>query len=121
MIGKKTSKPNQRQKQRAAFLALRDIVWRLTDSVVSKVTGAPADEDEDNLSGGLKRPDITTCTFHVFFLSIGETEEQIERLRNEPIQRIYSPKRSRLVSKLKTAFVKPINATAAKVSPGDAS
>jgi len=117
MIGRITSKPNFQQRRRASFFMARAITWRLIDIIVDKAK--EMNQRCSDLPEPTSRPEVTTCVFHVFFLTLDETEEHLSRLRNEPVRQDSAPKRSRLVSKLRTAFIRPIDRTAAKVSRGD--
>lgn len=60
-----------------------------------------------------------TATLHIGFLSIKESPEMLERLKNERTEEP-SPARSKFASLVKKYAVSPIDATASRVSPGDA-
>jgi hypothetical protein len=62
---------------------------------------------------------MVTATLHVGFLSLGESPEMIARLKNEQ-PGDPSPARSRFAELVKKYAVAPIDATACRVSPGDA-
>jgi len=65
----------------------------------------------------LKQPpweDVTTCTLHVFFLSLEETDEQIELLRKPEPKGEPRIATSRVMA-TNLAQINPINRTAAKV------
>ena len=64
-------------------------------------------------------PDIEhpTAELHVFSLSHEETQEQLERLKNENAKQHGHPARSRLASFTKVAT--PIDAVACRVAPTD--
>jgi hypothetical protein len=77
--------------------------------------------DAGYLRPGFVSPDaehIVTATFHVGFVFIAETPEMVARLKNEP-RCDGSPARSKFAEMLRRYAVAPIDATAARVSPGD--
>lgn len=60
----------------------------------------------------------TTCTLHIGFLSILETPEELARLRHDPEQlRQDSVARSKIVRRMTTHQVTPIDRVAARVAP----
>lgn len=60
-----------------------------------------------------------TAIMHVGFLCIRETPEMLDRLKNERREEP-APARSRFASAINMYAVSPIDATAGRVSPGDA-
>ncbi len=61
-----------------------------------------------------------TCTMHVFFIGIVETEEHIRILNNTDDESIAEQvARSKIAKYLKTKYAKPINRTTHKVAPLD--
>lgn len=78
---------------------------------------------EDGLFHGVGRnsPDDShpTATLHVGFLSIIESPEMIERLRNESMES-GKPARSRFANDARTKNVAPVDATAGRMYRGNA-
>lgn len=62
---------------------------------------------------------FVTATLHVGFLSLPESPEMLARLKNERPE-ASSPARSRFANSVQKYAVSPIDATAGRVSPGDA-
>jgi hypothetical protein len=62
---------------------------------------------------------VVTAILHVGFLSLPESPEMLERLKNEP-RDAPAPARSRFANCVQKYAVAPIDATAGRVSPGDA-
>jgi hypothetical protein len=62
---------------------------------------------------------FVTAILHVGFLSLPESPEMIARLKNELAEEP-SPARSRFANSVQRYAVSPIDATAGRVSPGDA-
>jgi len=60
-----------------------------------------------------------TAILHIGFLSLPESQEMLQRLKNERPEDS-SPARSRFSKAVKKYAVAPIDATAGRVSPGDA-
>jgi hypothetical protein len=122
MKGRITSTPSEEQFMASVRYALRVIAWNLDDEqkrAVKKRAGKSDDSQDGELVASFApQSGIATCVFHVGFISIGETEEQLRRLRNEPVTCDFSPCRSRFINHSAAHYVFPIDATAARVAGG---
>jgi hypothetical protein len=103
---------------RSFLEALRAKAWRIVDRYATLPQRSTVNSriERAELAYGTS---LATCVFHVGFISICETAEQLDRLRNEPVSCDYSPARSRFIRHVGSHFVAPINVTAAKVAGGD--
>jgi hypothetical protein len=70
-------------------------------------------------SGRIFDDSPVTAVLHVGFVFIRESQEMVELLKNEEPSES-SPARSRFANEVKVRAVSPIDATAGRVSPGDA-
>lgn len=62
-------------------------------------------------------PGVTTAILHVGFLTLGETEEMVARLRNESLrENVNKPARSKMFATAQRQAIAPINALAAAVT-----
>jgi hypothetical protein len=120
MIGRTTSTASDSQIDAAVLSALRLKAWRLVDAFVQRSRAyqfkghCGEREDESAISGCRQSP--ISCVFHVGFVSIIETPEQLERLRRERVAIPSSTARSRMGRMIEREFVRPIDSTAAKVA-----
>lgn len=112
MIGRTTSRMSIDQKSRAVLWELRCVAWALTDAMLAR---SPGDEQVLAERG---RPPVTTCIFHIGFVSIIESDEHLRRLRNEPVSCGSGPARPALMRTIRSQFISPIDGTAARVAGG---
>ena len=68
----------------------------------------------DVVCAGTVFPDIHTCTLHVFFIHLEETEEMLQRLRSDTATPLDSTARSK-IGKTPLRKITPIDSTANKV------
>ena len=113
MNGRITSRKNYEQRRRALMAFLFDKACQITDEWSSK-RALPEDEPRVEHRAG-----HVVGKLHLGYVSIMETDEQLQRLRNEPLSWGTSPARSRLMKRLGSDFVRPIDGTAARVAGGD--
>ena len=125
MTGRITSLPSEDHTQRAVMAAMRLMAWQLVDRWLYEIEERLATKRavrtqrlkaaESNAAFGYQHG-IATCVFHVGFISISETQEQLRLLKNEPLECDFSPCRSRFMRHSLSHYVAPIDATAGRVA-----
>jgi|688.fasta_scaffold107683_8 hypothetical protein len=93
--------------------------WETAAGPVCWVKNRLLDEGYFKPGGQCHDDSFVTAILHVGFLSLPESPEMIARLKNELAEEP-SPARSRFANSVQRYAVSPIDATAGRVSPGDA-